>query len=171
MLISGEAHRRALAGAKSRGSHSADVRATLALVSLKGIRPCCVVLSQDTAENFFCDRGIIRELESNFVIELPFVVLVRVNSQRNVAVLYFCLRWVALEMYETVWEEFLSQRPPLPSDLATSLPSLFLTKTSSLVSRFLLFVVVSNFASAEVRIGSLANAADVNSAKTTSAME
>ncbi len=98
VLISGEVLRRVLVGGKSRGTHTAEVCATLALVPLKGIRPSGVVLSQDTAENFFCDRGIIRELESNFVIEFPSVASGRVESQRNAAVGDFCLRWVALDL-------------------------------------------------------------------------
>ena len=85
-------------GAKSRGSHPAEVPATFALVSLKGIRPGGVVLSQDTAEDFFCDRGIIRELEGNFVVELPSVASARVESQRNAAMRDFCFRRVALDL-------------------------------------------------------------------------
>ena len=46
----------------------------------KGIRPGSVILSQDTAENFFCDRRMIGKLERELVVELPSVASVRVES-------------------------------------------------------------------------------------------
>jgi hypothetical protein len=38
-------------------------------------------LSQDTAVEFLCNDRIVRELESNFVVELPFAGSARVESQ------------------------------------------------------------------------------------------
>ena len=67
-------------------------------VSLKRIRPGWVMFSQETALKFFCDESIIRELKSDFVVELPFVPSFRVEGQRNAAVrdCFFC--WAALDL-------------------------------------------------------------------------
>ena len=67
-------------------------------VSLKGIRPGWVMLSQDTTVEFFSDDRTIRESKSNFVVELPLVGSLRVESQRNAAVRGFFFRWVALDL-------------------------------------------------------------------------
>ena len=67
-------------------------------VSLKGIRPGWVMLSQDTTVEFFSDDRTIRESKSNFVVELPFVGSLRVEGQRNAAVPCFFFRWVALDL-------------------------------------------------------------------------
>ena len=67
-------------------------------VSLKRIRPGWVMFSQETALKIFCDESIIRELESNFVVERPFVPSLRVESQRKGAVRDLPFRWVALDL-------------------------------------------------------------------------
>jgi hypothetical protein len=67
-------------------------------VSLKRIRPGWVMFSQETAVKFFCDESIIRELESDFVVELPFVPSLRVEGQRNAAVRDCSFRWAALDL-------------------------------------------------------------------------
>ena len=64
----------------------------------KRIRPGWVMFSQETAVKFFCDESIIRELESNFVVELPFVPSLRMESQRNAAVRDFSFRRAALDL-------------------------------------------------------------------------
>ena len=64
----------------------------------KGIRPGWVMLSQETAVIVFYDESTIREHESNFVVERPFVPSLRVESQRNAAVRDFFFRWVALDL-------------------------------------------------------------------------
>ena len=56
------------------------------------------MFSQVTVLEFFCDEGIIRELESNFVVERPFVPSLRVESQQNAAVRDFSFRWAALDL-------------------------------------------------------------------------
>jgi hypothetical protein len=56
------------------------------------------MFSQVTALKFFCDEGVIRELESNFVVERPFVPSLRVERQRNAAVRDLSFRWAALDL-------------------------------------------------------------------------
>jgi hypothetical protein len=56
------------------------------------------MLSQDTTVEFFSDDRTIRESKSNFVVELPLVGSLRVESQRNAAVRGFFFRWVALDL-------------------------------------------------------------------------
>src|SRR5271169_3223770 len=67
-------------------------------VSLKGIRPGRVILSQGTALEFFDNVGTVGKLESHLIVEIPFVSSVRVKSQQNAAVRDFCFRWAALEL-------------------------------------------------------------------------
>ena len=56
------------------------------------------MISQVTAVKSSCDEGIIRELESNCVVERPFVPSLRVESQQNAAVRDFSFRWAALDL-------------------------------------------------------------------------
>ena len=56
------------------------------------------MISQVTAGESSCDESIIRELESNCVVERSFVPSLRVESQRNAAVRDFSFRWVALDL-------------------------------------------------------------------------
>ena len=56
------------------------------------------MFSQETTAEFSCDESIIRELESNFVVERPFVPSLRVESQRNGAVRDLSFRWAALDL-------------------------------------------------------------------------
>src|SRR5579862_7050093 len=68
------------------------------ILPLKGILPGCVVLSQHTAENFFRDRGIIRECERDVVVELPIVGPMRAEGQQYAALRDVCFRGVALDL-------------------------------------------------------------------------
>ena len=65
-------------------------------LSLKRIRPGWIMVTQDTPVKFSCQESTIRELESHFVVERPFVPSLRVDSQQNPAVRDFSFRWAAL---------------------------------------------------------------------------
>src|ERR1035441_5245235 len=67
-------------------------------VRLKWIRTEDFVLSQNTAEQFFRDRRAIREPERDFVVELPIICLVGMESQQNAALRHFCFRWSSLDL-------------------------------------------------------------------------
>jgi hypothetical protein len=56
------------------------------------------MLSQGAAVNLFCKERTIGELESNFVVEFPFVGSVRVESQGNAADRDIAFHGVALDL-------------------------------------------------------------------------